>query len=575
MSPRAYLDSLPSWARDLGRRYLSRTLSLFVVHGNVRDVFLRKAGAGVEHVGLREWLADALFGSRDVVVSYDRSSGLTFRTPKELADFERALSAYDAYHGTTHARGLARDPATVLRVLESYLTLRLREGRSIALIVDHAESVVPNGELASLPAEDRDVLVTFQRWAQHPPFLQGDLTVVLVAPSLAELHPSLLTSPHVASVEVPMASEDERLRYLREAVGAAELKKVSSLSLPTLARLTSGLGRAHLQQLVAEAREQRRPIDADSLAERKKQLIEAECAGLLEIVESDLGLDDVAGHEAARDLLRGTAKAIGAGRLDVIPMGFLICGPVGTGKSFLARCFAGAIGVPCVVLKNFRSQWQGQTEANLERILTVLKALSPVLVIVDEADAYLGDRDQAGDSGVSARVFSRIAAFMGDSEHRGKVMWALLTSRPDLLPVDLKRQGRAEEHVALFYPDSAEEVDAIFRVLAKKHGVQTSVTSIAGAVSGPRRLSGADVEAGVVRAKFRAATRGRRKVQAEDLLAAFADFVPATDPLAVEMQELAAVLECTSRAMTPVRYRDATPADLSARLSHLKALLDG
>src|ERR1039458_9691785 len=42
-------------------------------------------------------------------------------------------------------------------------------------------------------------------------------------------------------------------------------------------------------------------------------------------------------------------------------------------------------------------------------------------------------------------------------ELRGKVIWFLLTCRPDLLPVDLKRQGRAEEHIALFYPDTQEE----------------------------------------------------------------------------------------------------------------------
>ena len=41
---------------------------------------------------------------------------------------------------------------------------------------------------------------------------------------------------------------------------------------------------------------------------------------------------------------------------------------------------------------------------------------------------------------------------MGNTEYRGKIVWFLITSRPDLLPVDLKRQGRAEEHLALFYP---------------------------------------------------------------------------------------------------------------------------
>ena len=50
-----------------------------------------------------------------------------------------------------------------------------------------------------------------------------------------------------------------------------------------------------------------------------------------------------------------------------------------------------------------------------------------------------------------------IAAFMGNTEYRGKIIWFLMTARPDLLPVDLKRQGRAEEHLALFYPQTDAE----------------------------------------------------------------------------------------------------------------------
>ena len=160
----------------------------------------------------------------------------------------------------------------------------------------------------------------------------------------------------------------------------------------------------------------------------------------------------VAGHEAAKKKLRDAAAALRAGRFDVLPMGYVICGPVGTGKTFLTTCFAGEVGIPAVMLKNFRSMWQGVTEANLERVLTLLKAMSPIAVMVDEADAQLGDRSNSGDSGVSSRVFAQIAQFMGNTELRGKVIWFLLTCRPDLLPVDLKRQGRAEEHLALFYP---------------------------------------------------------------------------------------------------------------------------
>ena len=151
-------------------------------------------------------------------------------------------------------------------------------------------------------------------------------------------------------------------------------------------------------------------------------------------------------------------------------MGYLLCGPVGTGKSFLAQCVSGEIGVPCVILKNFRSKYVGETEGNLERVLSVLRAMGPVVVVVDEADAALGSREQEGDSGTSSRVFAMIAAQMGDTQYRGRIIWMLLTARPDLLPIDLKRQGRAEVHIPLFYPTEESEIRQMFVIMARSSG---------------------------------------------------------------------------------------------------------
>ena len=208
----------------------------------------------------------------------------------------------------------------------------------------------------------------------------------------------------------------------------------------------------------------------------------------------------VAGHEGVKERLRRAAQADPRGRLRGVPMGYLIAGPVGSAKTFLVNCFTGELGFPCVQFLNFRSQWQGVTEGNLEKILKLLHAMWPVGVIIDEADAFLGDRNQQGDSGTSNRVFAQLSSFMGNTEYRGKIVWFLITCRPDLLPVDLKRQGRAEEHLALFYPQTAEEHDALFRIMLKKSGLKTPARSIKDVIDDPSGLSGADIEAILARA---------------------------------------------------------------------------
>src|SRR3989475_13252927 len=131
--------------------------------------------------------------------------------------------------------------------------------------------------------------------------------------------------------------------------------------------LTAGLTRLHLESLLAEAEAGGAPLDQDALTREKKRLIEEASGGLLTFMTSRVGLDAVAGHEGAKALLRETARALSQGRLDVVPMGYLICGPVGTGKSFIVQCFAKEIGIPVVELLNFRSKWQGQAEGSPER----------------------------------------------------------------------------------------------------------------------------------------------------------------------------------------------------------------
>ena len=102
----------------------------------------------------------------------------------------------------------------------------------------------------------------------------------------------------------------------------------------------------------------------------------------------------------------------------------------------MVTCFAGDIGIPCVKFLNFRSQWQGVTEANLEKIFNLLKALWPVAVMIDEADAFLGNRDaSAATRAPRSRVFAlHRRRSWATREYRGKIIWFLLTCRPDLLP---------------------------------------------------------------------------------------------------------------------------------------------
>jgi ATP-dependent 26S proteasome regulatory subunit len=171
-----------------------------------------------------------------------------------------------------------------------------------------------------------------------------------------------------------------------------------------------------------------------------------------------------------------------------------------------------------------------------------------------------------------------IASQMGDTAYRGRIIWMLLTSRPDLLPIDLKRQGRAEVHIPLFYPDDPEEVLEMIRVMARTNRAKLADDALPqNAPSG--NLSGADIESIVLAARRRAMAAGREVVERDDMKTAVERFIPSAQGLEKEMQELVAVLECTDSAFLPETWRKQIAQSdgrtrLQERLKSIRVLLE-
>src|SRR6201987_4356825 len=211
-----YLDSLPSWARELSEKYYSRSFALFVLYGNVRDcVPLRTPDGATNFVSLEDFLSRGLFAQRDLILHYDRG-GLSFGNPATQTDFRRALEGYDSFHGTNFAQsGLPRNPDAVLNLLDNYLRLRIADGKKIGLVIDFAETIAPAGDVSSMSAEDRNSLVILKRWARNAAFLAADVTICLISENQIELNQGIVQNPGVSSIAIPLPDYAERLDFIR------------------------------------------------------------------------------------------------------------------------------------------------------------------------------------------------------------------------------------------------------------------------------------------------------------------------------------------------------------------------
>jgi AAA+ superfamily predicted ATPase len=601
---------LPGWADDLRRRYLRGEASMFVLHGNVYDAIVD----GSRLITLTDFLTDVLLkDTRETVAVFNVASGVRFtkRAP--------ALALDDLLLATGKDR--------LLPALERLLVQSTRA----AVIIEYAEAVAPAGDPAFQADADRAAIITLHRWSFLPEIEKGDNLALLVAENLADLAPKLVSNPKVATIAVPMPDLDARRlvvriadtrlgdadvdRYAEVTAGLKAIQIASIVAPPppaeedaasrerfiasllgtgsdsagrahALAALTAGLARDEIRRLVAPEATVVAPAESDAaararqevdrlIARRKREILERECFGLVEFVEPAHGFDVVGGMEEVKKDLLAIAENVREGRTYRVPMGLLFTGPMGTGKTFVAEAFAKECGLPTIKLKNFRSKWVGATEGNLEKILGVIRAIGQVVVIIDEGDRAFGSSDAESDGGTSSRVIARIKEFMSDTSNRGRILFLVMTNRPDKLDVDLKRAGRLDRKIPFLYSQTPEDVERVALALIKKNRFRLDVALPTIRDEFSARLVGysnADVEAVLVMANDDTAREagGEATITAAHLRRAASDYFPSRDGELLEYMELLAVFEASSRRLLPPKYAAMSPQELDERLRQLR-----
>jgi hypothetical protein len=579
--------SLPAWATKMRDLFRSGSVAQFLLHGNVFDVVPH----GDRQLSLKAFLDEAMFGAYDTVLHYDRSRGV--RATKGADDWSGWLKQA---LGDANPISSTREPGVALELIDRYLLRTLNLAalqrpadlaapsatpaglRKIAVIVDFAEFVVPRADAAQLGGPFAANVVKVLGWANDPAILQAHVITVLISEALHDLNGLVAENPHAAEIKLPLPDEPEMSAYVDSLAKSAvpDLAERSDLPLATLGQRLTGLSRVGARRLVTMATRSGQRLSADWVAKIKKDLIESECQGLLDFIESKLTLDDMAGSEPVKAWLRDDQRLLTKGALHALPMGYLVAGRIGTGKTYLVQCWAGELGIPCVVFKNFRDRWVGATESNLEKIFSVLKAIGQVLVFVDEADQAAGKREGGDtDGGLSGRVYAMLAKEMSDTRNRGRILWVFATSRPDLLEVDLKRQGRLDVHIPLFAPETPEEMRALFRAIARKLKFPLKDEDLPD-LDPTLGLGSNEIEGVLVRAlrvwELAAdPTPEAPKATLRDILAGVLREVrPSAHTRKLEYMDLVAVKECTDQRFLPPRFRDLTPEQIETRIAELR-----
>ena len=462
-------QKLPIWAQSLIEKYESNAANQFLLYGNIADSVLLQTPNGTRLGALSEFLLSGLLTRFDVVLSYDLGNGIRVEKGAEL------FSKWPAFQ---ESQKDWKSPRPAVENLTRYFRYCANLARLNQPTVQ-VGCIVKNADLLAPPAPggldyNLNALASLIRdWANDSLLTSHALATFLLTENINDLHPLIVNNPRAARIKIDLPTVPQIGEALQElCVGYNIAMSGLDKDLPSAAAQLAGTTLSALESVVKTKQHRKEPLVSTDLARIKKELVENDTNGLIEFLETQRTLNDVYGLDSIKAWLRQDIELWRKNDTAALPKGYLLCGPVGTGKTYLVECLAGEAAVPVVKMKNFRDKWVGSSEGNLEKIFRLIHALGRCYVFIDEADQSLGRRDaSSGDSGVSGRIYSMLAEEMGNSSNRGSIIWVLASSRPDLIEIDLKRPGRVDVKIPLFPTATKREGFDLLRMLLKKRGI--------------------------------------------------------------------------------------------------------
>ena len=465
------------WYDSFLSKYKSGISHEFLFYFNVRD--LVDNYRYMDRYIYEEFIKQRGFG---IVAFYDISRGLTFFD----AGMEKEFNIITANEAVNLMNAM---PSRLFPFIDKAL-----KNTKMVLFIDHVEKMIPAGDIAGMSLEERIALIWICEWSVNAKISSVGSAILMLSDNLADVSRELLKSSYrIEPVFVGLPDEAQRKDYIEYLLKDNDIK--TDINSDEFAKLSSGLSKKSIKDIKLKSEAEDDPISFDFIKDKKHSVLQKEYGDVLEFIYPEIGFENIGGMEKAKDyLLKNVVKPILKGDLRRVPMGILLCGPSGTGKTLLVNALAKASGFNCVKIDMSRilGQYVGESEKNFKKCLLGAQSQHPVIIFVDEIDTAFR-RGDSGDSGVSRNIFSEFLQFTGNTNNRGKVIFIAATNRPDLIDPALKRAGRFDKKIPILLPDVNERAD-IFRIIIKKYGFETNVEDFMPFAGSTENYTGAEIE---------------------------------------------------------------------------------
>ncbi|MDO8516350.1 MAG: ATP-binding protein [bacterium] len=485
------------WEKAIEHKWRSKSAHAFLLYLNVADDFLTRSGTFEK---LPEYLVSStVVGKAHFTASFNRGNGIRFANGQE-ENFLKFLALLKPHSEPNignvavrefflyrrkfdYALGLFAEMLEISwndkrkqvgKALDEYkeameLDQRKASGPFFAMICEFTETHAPPNASTGTGETDRDSVVSLLVLARNSAVKEAGNLFVMTTDSLQLVAPALKSETNgIAPLKIEFPDQGDRETTIEALRKHYPAHKNEVMDTKVLAHVTAGMSRHIIGNLIKESAEKGLPIKPAMVFKKKKKFIEEASGNLLEVMQPLWGIKAIGGLEEHKLYIKEVVAAMLKPDYLAVPMGIMLLGAPGTGKTVFAQAVAYESELPFVKMKNTRNEFVGVSERNLDFSLELIRAQAPVVTFVDEIDQqYQARGGYSGDSGVSNRMQARLFEFMSDTDIRGKVLWIAASNKPGLMDPAMLREGRFDEKIPFFSPNAKERGHILEAILHK------------------------------------------------------------------------------------------------------------
>ena len=363
-------------------------------------------------------------------------------------------------------------------VLLRELTERMREAagrgqrvKPVCTIVRLAGAFFPPGDFSRLSELDRGRLATLLGWLSDPAYLLGDHLTIFVTENRTELNSRIHSLPSSQTIEVGFPDEATRRHFVLHKMD--EYKDDPALQVPLFEQgrehfveNSAGLSLNAISSLLEESAKSGEKVSRERVTELVNDILRTQLDGVVTIKRPQHGDADLCGYQGARDAMRRIFRDCEDPETAI--SAFVVSGPNGVGKTYNVEAHAADSGRIVIELSQIRSSDFGGTDKLFEMMRRYVEIYGKVAILVDEAHAAFGSIHSGATHETEKRLMANIIKMMSDKALLSKVVWCLMTTRPDLLDPDVL--SRAPKQIPLFDLEG-DERKQFYRAMFGQHGI--------------------------------------------------------------------------------------------------------